>query len=267
MLHVQSLGDTAWTPLLLIRKRTVPELPQMKILSSLRDKIAPFTGKMGAPELLRLLRLTMDGQRKIFRSTIVVPDRYEIALPAAEYRELGVFRSAMETELTEILPELAREKKYVFLNEPPVVRIVKSANDKQDKATVQAHFSLADEGAGAETAAAHQDGETVDDSDCQPAPRVTLKVLGMGDPPDSTEYNAGIYVLGRGWHADIQINPADNRISRRHCLLRIGGGVIEVEDLGSSNGTLVNDRRIDTVATLQSGDVLGLGDTSVEVRW
>ncbi len=48
-------------------------------------------------------------------------------------------------------------------------------------------------------------------------------------------------------------------VSRQHCRLLISSGRVILEDLGSSNGTFVNQVRIDKPVTLNEGDVIGLG--------
>jgi len=51
-----------------------------------------------------------------------------------------------------------------------------------------------------------------------------------------------------------------NYLSRRHAHIFLKGGVLHVEDLGSTNGTFVNDARLDEHAqALQEGDVLAFG--------
>lgn len=47
-------------------------------------------------------------------------------------------------------------------------------------------------------------------------------------------------------------------VSRLHCRLTAGPDLLEVVDLGSTNGTFVNDERIDQ-ARLASGDRLRVG--------
>lgn len=52
----------------------------------------------------------------------------------------------------------------------------------------------------------------------------------------------------------------DPAISRRHCFLIKDGAVLRVEDAGSSNGTFVNDERVQE-AEVRSGDALRVGTT------
>ena len=63
----------------------------------------------------------------------------------------------------------------------------------------------------------------------------------------------GVTVIGRNPECDISI-PTDE-ISRRHAELRPSQDGVMVEDLGSANGTFVNDRRI-TRELIRHGDEL-----------
>ena len=71
----------------------------------------------------------------------------------------------------------------------------------------------------------------------------------------------GEFVVGRGETG--QGNLAnDTEISRRHARFhRVDGGRFVVEDLGSTNGTLVNGRPVSGPTTLKSGDEITLGQT------
>src|SRR3954463_8897619 len=58
----------------------------------------------------------------------------------------------------------------------------------------------------------------------------------------------------------------DPEISRRHARISRGpDGRLTVEDLGSSNGTFVNDQPIDAPRALGPGDVVKLGRTVLRV--
>ncbi|MEZ5178198.1 MAG: adenylate/guanylate cyclase domain-containing protein [Acidimicrobiales bacterium] len=58
---------------------------------------------------------------------------------------------------------------------------------------------------------------------------------------------------------------ADPLTSRRHAALDARSGAVTVEDLGSSNGTLVNGAAITAPTTVGPGDVVLLGDTEVRL--
>lgn len=67
----------------------------------------------------------------------------------------------------------------------------------------------------------------------------------------------GIKTLGRATGADFILDAA--LVSRVHCRVTIApSGDLEVKDLESTNGTFVNDERVD-IAHLKSGDRLRVG--------
>jgi uncharacterized membrane protein YdfJ with MMPL/SSD domain len=70
-------------------------------------------------------------------------------------------------------------------------------------------------------------------------------------------------VLGRV-RADITID--DPLVSRRHALVRLVDGTLEIEDLGSLNGIRVNGERVVRSRRLGGGDLVRLGSASFEVE-
>ncbi len=70
-------------------------------------------------------------------------------------------------------------------------------------------------------------------------------------------------VIGRDVSCQIRI-PTD-AVSRRHCEITQEGTKLSIKDLGSSNGTFVNRRRI-TQSELAAGDVISVGPMVLVVR-
>jgi FHA domain len=70
-------------------------------------------------------------------------------------------------------------------------------------------------------------------------------------------------VIGRE-NADLTIDDAE--VSRRHVVVRLQGGQLEVEDLGSANGTFVNGSRIEGPVKVGGGAKIRVGRTEFEVR-
>jgi class 3 adenylate cyclase len=70
-------------------------------------------------------------------------------------------------------------------------------------------------------------------------------------------------VVGRE-EADVTIQ--DPQISRRHATIRVVEGELEIRDLGSLNGTWVNERKIDGATRLKPGDRIQVGNTSIDVE-
>lgn len=65
--------------------------------------------------------------------------------------------------------------------------------------------------------------------------------------------------LGRERHNDIRVD--DEGVSRSHCEITRKGREFAIHDLGSTNGTYVNDRRVEE-AVLNDGDRVSIGDTT-----
>jgi len=66
-------------------------------------------------------------------------------------------------------------------------------------------------------------------------------------------------VLGRSSKCDIQIDQES--VSRAHSKITNGGRAIRIRDLGSTNGTYVNDEQIVSERTLVDGDLVKIGRT------
>ena len=69
--------------------------------------------------------------------------------------------------------------------------------------------------------------------------------------------------VGRVPQCEIHVN--DQAVSRRHCTIEARGRELVVTDLGSANGTFVNERSIKS-ASVRGGDVIRVGSSILEVR-
>jgi transcriptional regulator with GAF, ATPase, and Fis domain len=65
--------------------------------------------------------------------------------------------------------------------------------------------------------------------------------------------------LGRSSDADLQL--VDGKVSRLHCRFTVRRGRLEVEDLGSHNGTFVNGEKLAAARALAAGDEVAVGDS------
>jgi sulfite reductase (NADPH) flavoprotein alpha-component len=74
--------------------------------------------------------------------------------------------------------------------------------------------------------------------------------------------SGAIKTVGRAPRADFILDVA--LVSRLHCRLTAGDDQLEVVDLKSTNGTYVNDKRIDK-AKVASGDKLRIGRVELTV--
>ncbi len=91
-----------------------------------------------------------------------------------------------------------------------------------------------------------------------------LKVISGGMAGETIDPAGGV-VLGRTESPPGDLG-GDVEISRRHAAVTVRpNGDLAIEDLGSSNGTLVNSRRITEPTVLRSGDRIRVGSTDIEV--
>ncbi|MBV9123324.1 MAG: FHA domain-containing protein [Planctomycetes bacterium] len=66
------------------------------------------------------------------------------------------------------------------------------------------------------------------------------------------------FLIGRGPDCDLRLH--DHTTSRHHCIIHAGTDEPTLIDLGSSNGTFLNDQRVRSTAVLHSGDELRVGN-------
>jgi pSer/pThr/pTyr-binding forkhead associated (FHA) protein len=82
---------------------------------------------------------------------------------------------------------------------------------------------------------------------------------GKALPITKTEFS-----IGRD--AKCNLRPASQHVSKRHCVLRTKGEQVFIQDLGSTNGTFVNDEQIKGERELHDGDRLKIGPLDFVVK-
>jgi hypothetical protein len=91
---------------------------------------------------------------------------------------------------------------------------------------------------------------------------VRFEVKYPESPPHEVELQGTLAVLGRDPSCDLVLN--DVKCSRRHAVVEAGHDGIAIRDTGSANGVYVNGKKIER-ASLQPGDVVGMGDVTLTV--
>jgi len=90
--------------------------------------------------------------------------------------------------------------------------------------------------------------------------RAYLIVLAGSNVGEMFRLDEGETFLGRGQNATVRL--IDDGISRRHARIFQHGGEVVIEDLKSSNGTVVNGTPV-TMQLLKDGDKIRLGSTTI----
>ena len=209
-----------------------------------------FKAEVQPVEIASALQRELDDRAAIIdRERTIVPNIFHIELSPHDYTRLAVFRDALQGELTNLVKGYATEQRYTLLG---TVQIVISQDDELDTGI----FRVRSE-ARAEVAAK---GTTDLDNAVGAAVIAHQPRLEIG----RTAYPLvrAITRIGRGAEVDIRID--DPGASRNHCEIVMGSPLI-VRDLNSTNGTMVDGKRITDLA-LAEGTAIQIGSTTLVFR-
>jgi hypothetical protein len=253
----------------------------MSVLRSLEEKIAGlvegafgrvFRSQVRPVELARKLAREMDEHRTVSVSRTYVPNEYAIWLsPEDRERYEGVEHEVID-ELSAYLLEHARRERLALVSRPVIefrtddrlhlgefgiqARLVRVGGDDVESA------QQADHGHTMVYSTSERSQESLTEARADRAGRAILQAEGR-----RLVVAPGGAVVGRSRECDIVLG--DSNVSRRHAEIRPGaGGQWTVADLGSTNGVLVNGRRVTGATPLKAGDhvVFGTVDAVFEVE-
>ncbi len=84
-----------------------------------------------------------------------------------------------------------------------------------------------------------------------------LKVLGGAKEGAEIPLKKEQFLIGRS--KECTLRAGSEAISRKHCLIALSEGHVTIRDLGSRNGTIVNEQKIEQVTRLNHGDEIRVG--------
>lgn len=253
----------------------------MSILSEFEDRIGGavegmFAGVFRSPvqpaELARAVAKEMDRRRVVGIGKMWAPTLYNVLLSPEDDAKLGGFADTLAGELETYLVGYARERS-LSLAARPVVRFLVDDQLKLGRFDVIGELLSPDELAEelgdnlpAEEPAAPVirpgllfDAESEDADDVgQPAPGIAT--VTVRDVDHDVVLRGERMVIGRISTCDICL--ADANTSRQHAAFVREGAGWAVEDLGSTNGTLVNGTAVEH-QRLVDGDVIVVGITEL----
>jgi pSer/pThr/pTyr-binding forkhead associated (FHA) protein len=76
--------------------------------------------------------------------------------------------------------------------------------------------------------------------------------------------SASPFMIGR--NPVCQLRPASDKVSNRHCTIWLRGGVAIIQDMKSTNGTVLNGERMTDERQLHDGDELQIGPLVFKVQ-
>jgi hypothetical protein len=106
-------------------------------------------------------------------------------------------------------------------------------------------------------------GDSGDTSSSQPGP-VTVMIHADGTAKPRAMYLATNTVVGRGAECDLRLD--DTFVSQEHARIFAKDGSWYVEDLGSTNGTYLDQQRVQGPLLVGPGQPIRIGQTVLELR-
>ena len=190
----------------------------------------PFKKTLQPVEIARKLAREMDLSRRVSSRTLISPNRFAVHVATTDAERFLTFADALSRELVVSAKEHAQTEGYSFIG-PVSVEIFEDPDLKSGDCDIEGSFD--------ETAS-----------------------KGVVTTPDGrrTVIEDREITIGRIAGCDVVVN--DTNVSRRHASVARRGDQFIVTDLGSTNGTLLNGRRIQQ-SVLQAGDVLTVGTTKL----
>lgn len=207
-----------------------------------------FRSAVQPVEIAAALQRECDNNAQILsRDRRLVPNDFHVELSQTDLERLSPYDSALAADLAAQVRDHAEHQGYVFPG--PVSIGFETAED-----LTTGRFRIRSQAQAKVTSGA---------TDTQVGrARAVLEVNGTRHPLQPP----GL-VVGRGTEADVRIN--DPGVSRRHAEFSVtgaaGGLTIEVHDLGSTNGMLVDGHRM-THTRLRDGSQVKIGTTTMTVR-
>lgn len=210
-----------------------------------------FRSAVQPVEISAALQREADRNTQILsRQRRMAPNNFKVELSTADMGRLAPMDNSLAQELTEQLEDHAANQGIVFPG-----RISIHFAEREDLATGQFHVR-------SQAQASVRGSSRPPDTAARRA-RAYLEINGTRHPLHGT------IVVGRGTDADLRIN--DPGISRRHIEFRapvVNDGApihIDVIDLGSTNGMLVNGQKI-ARATVGDASTVRIGTTTITIR-
>ncbi len=181
-------------------------------------------------EVLRKLARAQDAEKSIYAGRIVAPNVFKVRLSESDFRRFSPVEARLREELSLALTRQAAREGWTLVG-PVVIELDKAGDIPEGVVQVETKIQ-------------------------------ERQVSGKGIliAPDGQRIELEDYLLfGRAQECDVVLQ--DTWCSRRHAELRKVGDSFEIVDLQSTNGTFVNEEKVDR-RTLKSGDALRLGRTT-----
>ena len=248
----------------------------MSVLRSLESKIASlvegtfsraFRSEVRPVEIARKLAREMEEHKSLSVSRTYVPNEYRVYLSPRDRERFADYEDALASELAGYLLEHARRERLALMSRPVVefetddrlglgefgiqTRVVSPDRDDDLEAPVE------ESGRTMIYSTAGRVAEPLEER----ARTRTQTALLISGGKRLVVGPAGVTV-GRSRQCDVMLD--DPNVSRTHAEIRPRGGSWVLTDLGSTNGSRLNGRRLDGPEVLKPGDEIELGTSLIK---
>src|SRR4051812_29265248 len=252
-------------------------------------------------QVQRRLERVMEGERARDGGRTVVPHRFVVRLHPDDLAGLRASTPQLAATLADGALAFARSHGYTLLDRPVVAIRADPVVDTGDVAVEAGDWSrdgdwsrAGEDGpdAGPAAGVAPADGSIEDlgradvasavESEATPesgpppadrtavfvipeieGPRATIREIRADQSSRTLAFDGRPLTIGRA--TDNGLVLRDGRASRHHARVDVRRGSLVLSDLGSTNGSFVNDRRVDSIA-LREGDPIRIGTTTLLVE-
>ncbi len=241
-----------------------------------------FRTELRPIQVQRRLERTIEDHRSRGGIRTIVPHRFVVRLTPADLAALQTAAPRLADQLADGAMAFARAHGYTLIDRPTVtLRADPRISPGDIVVDIAAAPSIANGGgpppAGAPDRSRDDPGEPAAQPTRSPAtdgtavfvvpsadgPRATLREIRPDRSARLIEFIGRPLRIGRGSDNDVVLR--DGRASRQHARIDARRGALVLTDLGSTNGSWVNDRRVAAIA-LGEGDRIRLGTTTLIVE-
>ncbi len=214
-------------------------------------------------EVAKRLAREMDANRTIGVANVYAPTEFVVLLSKRDYDRIKPYEPAFVRELADFLVAHASKEHYALLQRPDI-KLTAKAGLTLGQLKVESALAAEPEpsvGGGTQVIAPEMVEELKRQISATKPPAAPRLEMESGGGP--FEIAAERVMIGRLAASDLTL--ADSNVSRRHAeIVRTAEGY-EIVDLGSTNGTLVNDEPVDR-RVLADGDRITLGTVNLIFR-
>lgn len=207
-----------------------------------------FRSGLQPVELAKRLLREMEAGKTVGVREVWVPNRYVLRLSGEDRGRLGGMEKALGRELERVVVDGARERGFGLVARPEVVF-------ETDEGLRRGEFDVVSE-------LTEETGPPAPSSEPIPG-RPLLALIEGGSTVKEFALDHDAALIGRLAGSEVEIS--DPGASRRHAEVRRKGDGFVIVDLGSTNGTLVNNDPV-SERTLEDGDRITIGQTTLEFR-